>query len=228
MYPEKRVSRDQTHLCIERGIRFSPPPYLFPIDPPLPMATTTTTDNNDNIPALENPNETLDPTSPNSHPDPLPTDKDATADNPTATPAEPETDAPLSDVQKKMRRAERFGISVQLSEKEKRNSRAERFGTASVLQGPEGSKAEDLKRKARAERFGMPSPCTTADEDTKKKARRARFAPASKTDPMEEDKKKARALRFSNASPASLSQVNAEGSIEPAKAVIAGKAGGGT
>lgn len=35
-------------------------------------------------------------------------------------------DAPVTDIQKKMRRAERFGMSVQLSEEEKRNSRAER------------------------------------------------------------------------------------------------------
>lgn len=34
--------------------------------------------------------------------------------------------APVSDIEKKMRRAERFGISVQLTEEEKRNSRAER------------------------------------------------------------------------------------------------------
>lgn len=34
---------------------------------------------------------------------------------------------PVDDVQKKIRRAERFGMPVQLSEQEKRNSRAERF-----------------------------------------------------------------------------------------------------
>ncbi|GLT79293.1 hypothetical protein SLA2020_507860 [Shorea laevis] len=33
---------------------------------------------------------------------------------------------PVSDIQKKIRRAERFGMPVQLSEEEKRNSRAER------------------------------------------------------------------------------------------------------
>lgn len=32
----------------------------------------------------------------------------------------------VTDIQKKIRRAERFGISVQLTEEEKRNSRAER------------------------------------------------------------------------------------------------------
>ena len=36
-------------------------------------------------------------------------------------------DAPVTDIQKKIRRAERFGTSVQLSEEEKRNSRAERY-----------------------------------------------------------------------------------------------------
>jgi len=36
-------------------------------------------------------------------------------------------DVPANDIQKKLRRAERFGVPVQLSEKEKRNSRAERY-----------------------------------------------------------------------------------------------------
>lgn len=35
--------------------------------------------------------------------------------------------APATDTDKKIRRAERFGITVQLSEKEKRNSRTERY-----------------------------------------------------------------------------------------------------
>lgn len=35
--------------------------------------------------------------------------------------------APSTDIEKKMRRAERFGMPVQLSEQEKRNSRAERY-----------------------------------------------------------------------------------------------------
>ncbi|CAL9003644.1 unnamed protein product, partial [Prunus brigantina] len=35
--------------------------------------------------------------------------------------------APATAIQKKMRRAERFGISVQMTEEEKRNSRAERY-----------------------------------------------------------------------------------------------------
>ncbi|KAE9585473.1 hypothetical protein Lalb_Chr25g0289331 [Lupinus albus] len=138
-------------------------------------------------------------------------------------------DSSLSDANKKIRRAERFGITLQLSEKEKRNSRAERFGTTSLTKkGSETSKAEELKRKARAKRFGVPGPTTTADEEAKKKARLARFSSASKAvaDPSEEDKRKARALRFSDPLSGSLSQVNGEGSIEP-KAVIAGKAGGG-
>ncbi|XP_004493925.1 uncharacterized protein [Cicer arietinum] len=191
------------------------------------MATPDTTPTAANS-TDENPNKTLDhpTTSPKPHSDPISADIDTGADKSKDTPADLENDAPLSDVQKKMRRAERFGISVQLSEKEKRNSRAERFGTASVLHGPEGSKDEDLKRKARAERFGMPTPSTTADEDAKKKARLARFASGSKTDPAEEDKRKARALRFSNSSSTTLSQVNVEANIEPA--AIASNAGGGT
>ena len=39
----------------------------------------------------------------------------------------PKNDAPVTDTQKKIRRAERFGLPVQLSEQEKRNSRAERY-----------------------------------------------------------------------------------------------------
>ncbi|KAF3517338.1 hypothetical protein DY000_02063186 [Brassica cretica] len=35
--------------------------------------------------------------------------------------------SPVDDVQKKIRRAERFGVSVKLTEEEKRNSRAERY-----------------------------------------------------------------------------------------------------
>lgn len=38
-----------------------------------------------------------------------------------------------TDLQKKLRRAERFGVPVLLSEKEKRNSRAERFILESFL-----------------------------------------------------------------------------------------------
>jgi hypothetical protein len=93
--------------------------------PATTTATTTTTTTN---PTDENPLETLDSTSPKPLSDPTPTDTDADAEKSKDTPTpEPETDAPLSDVQKKMRRAERFGITVQLSEKEKRNSRAERY-----------------------------------------------------------------------------------------------------
>ncbi|RVW98849.1 Protein modifier of SNC1 11 [Vitis vinifera] len=39
----------------------------------------------------------------------------------------PTNTATVSDIQKKIRRAERFGMPVQLSEEEKRNSRAERY-----------------------------------------------------------------------------------------------------
>ncbi|KAA3455060.1 protein MODIFIER OF SNC1 11-like [Gossypium australe] len=107
-----------------------------------------------------------------------------------------ESSGPADDIQKKIRRAERFGVPIQLSEKEKRNSRAERFGTAPSSKGSEESKqSEELKRKARAERFGIAAPTTATDEDAKKKARLARFAPYSKPDSVEEEKRKLRAIR---------------------------------
>ncbi|GAV84200.1 hypothetical protein CFOL_v3_27644 [Cephalotus follicularis] len=134
----------------------------------------------------------------------------------------------VSNIQKKIRRAERFGMPVKLSEEEKRNSRAERFGTAAkthVSDTP--NNAEELKRKARAERFGLSVQPVASDEETKRKARLARFSPYPKTDSLEEDKRKARADRFSKPQSSSVSQVNGKGNIEP-KAAIAGKAGGGT
>ncbi|XP_010452121.1 PREDICTED: protein MODIFIER OF SNC1 11 [Camelina sativa] len=113
--------------------------------------------------------------------------------------------SPVDDIQKKIRRAERFGVSVKLTEEEKRNSRAERFGSvaaaASVNDTAGTKKAEELKRKARADRFGVsPATSTAADkteEEAKKKARLARFGKETKVDSAEEDKRKARALRFS-------------------------------
>ncbi|CAI0471639.1 unnamed protein product [Linum tenue] len=145
----------------------------------------------------------------------------------------------ITDTERKIRRAERFGISVQFSEKEKRNSRAERFGTPSTTQGSEAAKtvegaktaegtktAEELKRKARAERFGLPVTAEPTDDAAKKKARLERFGSIPKPDAAEDDKRKARALRFAEPSPTSLS-LTEEGDIQP-DAAIAGKAGGGS
>ncbi|KAG2245126.1 hypothetical protein Bca52824_093023 [Brassica carinata] len=132
--------------------------------------------------------------------------------------------SPVDDVQKKIRRAERFGVSVKLTEEEKRNSRAERFGTVAAVKGSEGTKkAEELKRKARADRFGVPassssSSTTKADnteEEAKKKARLARFGKDTKVDSAEEDKRKARALRFSK--PASDSSSELPGKLNVGK-----------
>lgn len=47
-------------------------------------------------------------------------------ESPVLSPAENDA-VPANDIDKKMRRAERFGVPVQLTEAEKRNSRAERF-----------------------------------------------------------------------------------------------------
>ncbi|CAI9780150.1 unnamed protein product [Fraxinus pennsylvanica] len=128
-----------------------------------------------------------------------------------------------TDVQKKMKRAERFGMPVQLSEEDKRNSRAERFGTGSASHGSDSSKqSEDLKRKARAERFGIAQSAPT-DEEAKKKARGARFGSVAKADSAEEEKKKAREIRFSQPQSGSLSKANVEENNE-LKTAISSKA----
>ncbi|XP_042399002.1 protein MODIFIER OF SNC1 11-like isoform X1 [Zingiber officinale] len=103
----------------------------------------------------------------------------------------------VTDLERKLRRAERFGVQVVLSEKEKRNSRAERFGIGSNITGSKiPGQAEEEKRKARAERFGLKVD-NPIDEAAKKKARLERFAPNPKLNTSEEEKKKARAIRFS-------------------------------
>ncbi|CAH2074424.1 unnamed protein product [Thlaspi arvense] len=139
--------------------------------------------------------------------------------------------SPVDDIQKKIRRAERFGVSVKLTEEEKRNSRAERFGTVAAGNGSEGTKkAEELKRKARADRFGVPASSPTSDnteEEAKKKARLARFGKDTKADAKvdsaEEDKRKARALRFSK--PASDSSSDLPGKQDIGKeAAVSGSA----
>ncbi|KAK9757270.1 hypothetical protein RND81_01G152900 [Saponaria officinalis] len=110
------------------------------------------------------------------------------------------------DIQKKMKRAERFGVPVLLSEEDKRNSRSHRFGTGA---GPEVSKsAEEQKRKARAERFGITVP---ADEEVKKKSRVEKFGSDTKVDNVEEEKRKARALRFSHPQTTDVSLTNGNG-----------------
>ncbi|CAL5334839.1 unnamed protein product [Camellia sinensis] len=132
-----------------------------------------------------------------------------------------EEDPAVSNIQRKIRRAERFGMPVQLSEEEKRNSRAQRFGIGSTVHGSDAlKKSEEQKRKARAERFGIVQ-SEPVDEAAKKKARLARFGAATKTDPLEEDKKKARAIRFSQPKSGSLSQVNGKGNNIEMKTAIA-------
>lgn len=128
----------------------------FPIlAPSFPMATESEK-SNPSILAQENPKETLDhEVSPIAKPDlhedppsstPTQVSSDSTVPSGTvesrkdcedskstaATAGSPAgDDGPVSSIQKKMRRAERFGISVQLTEEEKRNSRAERYTQSS-------------------------------------------------------------------------------------------------
>ncbi|XP_062166371.1 protein MODIFIER OF SNC1 11 isoform X2 [Alnus glutinosa] len=237
---------------------------------------------NPNIPAQESPKKTLDhevsPTDkPDRHEDPpssTPTELSSESTVPSGTGGSRKDgedskstaatvgspagdDVPTSTVQKKIRRAERFGISVQLTEEEKRNSRAERFGTGSTLHGSEALKnSEVLKRKARAERFGLQDSSVATDEEAKKKATPDEEA-KKKTTPDEgakkkattdeEAKKKARLARF--APPVSKTDTLEEekrkarmirfsnppnslsqvnGKGDVEPAAIAGKAGGGT
>ncbi|THG03766.1 hypothetical protein TEA_003741 [Camellia sinensis var. sinensis] len=196
---------------------------------PIPIPTTQ---------KEENPSKTPDPEQLQDQPPSDPPSNDASIDESKTIEDSPVTEAStdvknndesdVSDTKKKIRRAERFGMPVQLSEQEKRNSRAERgmgdhvivveisgsneFGTVPATNGSDAlKKSEDQKRKARAERFGIVQ-SVSADEEVKKKARLARFAAAvPKTDPEEEEKKKARALRFSQPPSDSLSQVNDKG-----------------
>ncbi|XP_010907841.1 uncharacterized protein [Elaeis guineensis] len=138
----------------------------------------------------------------------------------TAATSEPLAAAPATDLEKKLRRAERFGMPVQLSEDEKRSARAQRFGTGPISPGKtvEG-KLEEQKRKARAERFGLTG-YSPADEEAKKKARLARFTHNPKPDALEEEKRKARAIRFpvtSNSSPQTNGEAKSESNTTVAR-----------
>ncbi|XP_059667747.1 protein MODIFIER OF SNC1 11-like [Cornus florida] len=200
-----------------------------PADPPT-LPTEDHLPNTDPSPTLQQPPSSTaskDESTKDSH-EPKSVEDSAAVGAPmdSATNDNSNNNALVSDMQKKIRRAERFGMAVQLSEEEKRNSRAERFGTASSAHGSDAlKKSEQQKRKARADRFGLVQ-SVSADEEAKKKARLARFAAVSKTNPLEEEKKKARAIRFSQPPSSALSQVSGEAIIEP-NTVIAGKAGGG-
>lgn len=99
-----------------------------------PVATST-----DYSSAEENPKKTLDAASPSmdkSDPPSASTLSDAevsvkegeglTTTETAVGLASGESSGTANDIQKKIRRAERFGVPIQLSEQEKRNSRAER------------------------------------------------------------------------------------------------------
>ncbi|XP_026424472.1 protein MODIFIER OF SNC1 11-like isoform X3 [Papaver somniferum] len=127
--------------------------------------------------------------------------------------------SPDTILQKKISRAERFGMPVQLSEEEKRSTRAK--SQTSSKGSEELKQAEELKKKARAERFGI-SVQSASDDEVKKKARLARFGQTPKIDAVEEDKKKARAARFSESTTVTPGKAKTE-----EKVVIAAKATGG-
>lgn len=130
-----------------------------------------------------------------------------------SAPVKNASENPNSDLERRQRRAERFGVSVQMSEEEKRRVRAARFG-GSLTDAPEAKSSgvgvtkveEEKKRKARAERFGLPMSCDADSEEAKKKARLVRFGLG-----IEEEKKEARAARFGLQSKNSTPDVNKKG-----------------
>lgn len=126
--------------------------------------------------------------------------------------------AAMTDIEKKRRRAERFGTDLKITEAEKRKLRAARFNDGSkngaaapevvvVEAGKVGAaklsdnaksalmEAESAKRKARAERFGsVPQEATV-----KPKFSSDEVAPKVEFSQDEEAKKKARMARFTMA-----------------------------
>lgn len=76
---------------------------------------------------------------------------------------------PLTEFEKKRRRAERFGTHPNFSEDEKRRIRAARFGIVD----------EEAKKEARAERFGKDLQEQNLRESEKRKIRAARFGTVS-------------------------------------------------
>ena len=96
------------------------------------MATDTQQNPSDALvnPSVENPNKAIDPPHSETPTTAVESPKETSDSKPTVpagATASPVAPAAVSDIEKKMRRAERFGISVQLTEKEKRDSRAERY-----------------------------------------------------------------------------------------------------
>lgn len=87
-------------------------------------------------PNLENPKTTTDlnvAPSPVEDASSTQLSTDETKGTPDAAPLNTSECAAPTDIQKKMKRAERFGMPVTLSEEEKRNSRAERYLLLSPL-----------------------------------------------------------------------------------------------
>lgn len=95
----------------------------------------TETDNHSTAAAEDKPSKTLDTAVPDSTKTDRGEDSTDTAlftvdlaiEGPKKDSENSKSTAPVTDIEKKIRRAERFGITVQLSEQEKRNTRAERY-----------------------------------------------------------------------------------------------------
>ncbi|KAL9268542.1 MODIFIER OF SNC1 11-like protein [Drosera capensis] len=195
-----------------------PSPNPNPISNPNPKSETLTP-----TPNLTSADPSANPPNPSQQkPEPIDVSKTTKGTQSSAALVSPTASSGSGpDIQK---RAERFGVPVQLSEEEKRSSRAERFGTASGL---DTKSSEENKRKARAERFGL-SVQSATDEDAKKKARLARFAAApTKADHAEDEEKKSGEMRFAQPNSRSSSLVGSKGSVE-LNTAVAGKAVGGS
>lgn len=173
-----------------------------------PAATTPTAATPATTPA---PETTPAPaTIPTTTPTPTPASTSVPAETPTETTQEEQVEedvdvTQLTDSERKKRRAERFGIELNLTSDDKKKLRKERFGDVSETSG---RKKANLTQNPAAQRLGLPVRDPSLVSEDKIKARNAKFgAPADKPaaggnkpkiqfSAEDEEKRRKRAERF--------------------------------